>query len=75
MKERSEPAHLTALPKGSLMGPASSTPEAQPAKGPHLYRKSSGAVVLHATLNHLQVGTGGGVSAREGQAAALSGCP
>ena len=47
---------LAALPKGSPGGTASSSLEAQPTRGPHLYRKSSGAVVLHATLNHLQVG-------------------
>ncbi len=71
--ERSEPMQLAALPKGSSMATACSIPEGQPTKGAHLYRKSSGAIVLHSTLNHLQVGTAGVLSAHEGEAAALLG--
>ena len=65
---------LTALPKGNPMSSQSSIPESQPTRG-HLYRKSSGAIVLHTTLTHLQVGTSGGRTAQEGKAAALLNFP
>ena len=64
---------LAALPKGGLGATSSLIPEAQPTTAPHLYRRSSGAGVLHSTLNHLQVGTAGVSSACKAKAAALLG--
>ena len=64
---------LAALPKGGLGATSSLIPEAQPTTGSHLYRRSSGAGVLHSTLNHLQVGTAGVLSAELAKAAAQVG--